>query len=57
MKIAVTVCDAVHMVNTGADLVRKVRVFDLPADIAAYIGNYIEGNYTTVSFAIVDEGR
>ena len=57
MKIAVTVCDAVHMVNTGADLVRKVKVFELPEDMAGYIGYYIGGNYTTVSFAIVDEER
>ena len=56
MKLAVIVSDATAMVHTGAELYRKVRVFDLPAEVAAYIAEAnATGSYTTVSLAVVDE--
>ena len=56
MKIAVIVSDATAMIHTGAELYRKVRVFDLPDDIADYIAKAnASGSYTTISLAVVEE--
>ena len=55
MKIAIIASDATAMVHTGAELYRKVRVFDLPQEIADYIATANTGSYSTVSLAIVDE--
>ena len=54
MKIAVIVSDATAMVHTGAELDRRVRVFDLPQEVAEYIARN-KGQYETVSLALVDE--
>lgn len=55
-KLAVIVSDAVHMVNVGGELIRTVRLFELPDDIAAYIKK-CNGSYTTLSLAIEDNSH
>lgn len=42
------------LVNVGADVVRTVRMFELPQEIAEYIRNAV-GPYITVILALEDE--
>ena len=51
MKIAVIVADATHAVHVGGEVVRTVRMFDLPDEIAAYIRSNEDG-YISVSLAL-----
>lgn len=54
MRAAVIVSDATHMMHTGAPLQQRVRVFDLPDDMAQFIkGN--ESAYVTFTIALEDE--
>jgi hypothetical protein len=41
------------MVNIGADLDRRVRVFDLPDEVSAFIRRN-QGAYTTIALALED---
>jgi len=53
MRAAVIISDATHMMHTGAPLQQRVRVFDLPDDMAQFIkGN--EGAYVTFTIALED---
>lgn len=54
LRVAVIISDATHMVHVGADLDRRVRVFDLPDETAAFIRRN-RGEYVTVSLALVEE--
>ena len=54
MKIAVIVADATSMVNTGADVERRYREFELPPEIEKFIRGY-DGAFASVSFALRDE--
>lgn len=54
MRFAVIVSDATHLVNAGADVVRTVRMFELPQEIAEYIRS-AGGPYITVILALEDE--
>ena len=53
LRVAVIISDAAHMINTGADLDRRVRVFDLPDDVSAFIRRN-QGDYVTVALALED---
>ena len=53
LRVAVIISDATHMVNTGADLDRRVRVFDLPDEVSAFIRRN-QGEYTTIALALED---
>lgn len=55
MKIAVIVSDATAMTFTGADLERRVAVFNAPADLAEFVRLAELSAYATVSLAIVKE--
>lgn len=51
MQIAVIVADATHAVHVGGEVVRTVRMFELPEEISSYIRSQ-EGGYVTVSLAL-----
>lgn len=54
MRVAIIVADATHFVNAGMDVVRTVRMFELPQEIADYIRNS-DGQYMTVTLALEEE--
>lgn len=54
MRVAIIVADATHFVNAGMDVVRTVRMFELPQEIADYIRNSC-GPYMTVTLALEEE--
>lgn len=54
MKAVVIISDATDMMHTGADLEKRYREFDLPADVEKFI-RAAEGKFATVSFALRDE--
>lgn len=53
LRVAVIINDATHLMNTGADLQRRFRVFDLPEEVSAFIRRN-EGAYTTITLALED---
>jgi len=55
-RLAVIVSDAVHIVNVGGELVRTVRMFDLPDEITDYIKRNT-GSYLSISVAIEDNSH
>jgi hypothetical protein len=57
MQIAVIVSDATAMMHTGAELERRVAVFEAPADLAEFVGLAELSAYATVTLAIVKEKK
>jgi hypothetical protein len=51
MKLAVIVTDFGAAANVGADVERKFKTFDLPAEISDFI-KANSGKWTTVSLAV-----
>jgi hypothetical protein len=54
VKLAVIVNDSSAMIHTGADMDRTVRVFEMPPEVAEFIGK-VTHSYCTVSLAIVTD--
>lgn len=54
MKLAVIVTDFGAAVNVGGGTETKVKVFDLPEDVSAYITSK-QGQWSTVTLGLVNE--
>lgn len=54
LKLAVIVSDFGAAANIGGPVATKVRIFDLPAEVAAYIQRE-RHQYSTVTLSVTDE--
>lgn len=55
LHLAVIVADCCHVVNGDGETERRVRIFDLPEEVAAYIREAKRNAYVSVSLALGEE--
>lgn len=56
MKIAVIVSDSAHLINVGGEIVRTVKMFDVPPEMQAYIEKAMKyPQYISISVALEDQ--